>query len=767
MSSFFWDLFEHGETLNNQGAIRIHKSSKLKTDHKHFLGPSTTMLPPPPAPTARAASSTRTKPPMSQPEARKLERVHESRRAASARYRDKHRPKVLEAGRICAARRRSTLKDDEDAKARARAASARYRSENRDELALKQRKVRKAAFIKKHGVHAYIQRCFDAPIPREPDSPPPEDSVDDGNADDEAEDDPSPPANDERRMQMQGDKTHASWTDNPDKSLPDPGTHGLNARYGLNARRPYALGRFSVRMVRRDAAAALTEVVVTVGMGTVEGGIAGYVEGWGLVVACSLSAVGKITDMSLDIDLITALSTDLKTIALLDIAGARDLGYGLSAGNESCGMLWKANEGSGPLFYLKIRPHSYDSGRHCRFLMPALQSCQRISPLSSLSSRISFFASSFPSRLSIYRPRLPRVLDMPCTPPYYPGPGHEDRGAHDRNSQCVYYPVFAGFVRGVFTNSWIARAQTDHYTDPRAKSFKKWVDVQYWWHQQCVDAHGSGGCPPFEPVTFSLVPDPVAQPGPPPCTHIHNPDVHGGTTSPAIAGPSTTSVPLPTAAPSPFASTSSSTSSSVSSTSSLSSTLSSGSMSSSGSPSTSRFPKKEEPSSPQLPAAAPATPVTPRQIPGHRPIPFVTEVTPNGLCITRTAPVTPHTRVRLTPAGEAYADAVAARDGPSVLRTPTPASCAAAAAAAPPPPTVLVTPRVSVPANGAAAPAPRRRTRVVQYGIRGVVVFYSTFESAQAAAQALGLPDSKIMFSSNSDKLEQWMSGKPFEGEET
>ncbi|KAJ7891187.1 hypothetical protein B0H14DRAFT_2560783 [Mycena olivaceomarginata] len=45
--------------------------------------------------------------------------------------------------------------------------------ENRDELALKQRQVRKRAFIHKYGLYAHIQRRFDAPIPgREPDSEP-------------------------------------------------------------------------------------------------------------------------------------------------------------------------------------------------------------------------------------------------------------------------------------------------------------------------------------------------------------------------------------------------------------------------------------------------------------------------------------------------------------------------------------------------------------------------------------------------------------------
>ncbi|KAJ7094437.1 hypothetical protein B0H15DRAFT_946854 [Mycena belliarum] len=95
----------------------------------------------------------------------RVERLEESRRVASAKYRDEHREKVLEAGRVRAARRRAALKDDEVAKAKAREASARYRAQHREELALKQRKVRKRAFIQKHGLTAHIQRRFDAPMP--------------------------------------------------------------------------------------------------------------------------------------------------------------------------------------------------------------------------------------------------------------------------------------------------------------------------------------------------------------------------------------------------------------------------------------------------------------------------------------------------------------------------------------------------------------------------------------------------------------------------
>jgi hypothetical protein len=51
---------------------------------------------------------------------------------------------------------------------------------------LKQRLVRKRTFIHKHGLHAHIQRRFNAPIPgrKEPESEP-----EDGDADDEEDED--------------------------------------------------------------------------------------------------------------------------------------------------------------------------------------------------------------------------------------------------------------------------------------------------------------------------------------------------------------------------------------------------------------------------------------------------------------------------------------------------------------------------------------------------------------------------------------------------
>ncbi|KAF8131364.1 hypothetical protein K438DRAFT_1788288 [Mycena galopus ATCC 62051] len=103
------------------------------------------------------------------------ERKKEAKRVASARYRERNREAVLQAGRERAARRRASLRalkpghqDLEAACSRAREAGARYRAQNRESLVVKQRLVRKRAYIRKHGIYAHIQRRFDAPIHRDP-----------------------------------------------------------------------------------------------------------------------------------------------------------------------------------------------------------------------------------------------------------------------------------------------------------------------------------------------------------------------------------------------------------------------------------------------------------------------------------------------------------------------------------------------------------------------------------------------------------------------
>ncbi|KAJ6458080.1 hypothetical protein C8R47DRAFT_1227221 [Mycena vitilis] len=336
---------------------------------------------------------------------------------------------------------------------------------------------------------------------------------------------------------------------------------------------------------------------------------------------------------------------------------------------------------------------------------------------------------------------------MPCQPPYYPCPGHESIAEHDRCSGCMFYAVWAGFVRGNYTNSWLAREQTEHFTDSRQKGFKSITELRAWWTMMC-NAHHGAGCPPFEPRTFSLHVSPVTHPSSQPCTRAvpaasssaaaaSSSAPTASSSAPAASSSAAVHVPaFPTAAPSPFnASSSSSTS-----TSSWRTTTTAASPT----------PKKEEPASPAMPRS---------------PVPRVT----------------PNTRIQLTPAGVARgntlvsvaqraedaadrADAAIARltGSVSLLATPTAAANAAMA-------TVMVTPRpetASALAPGPRPPSPRADPPVRQYGIRGVAVFYSSFAAAKAAAKKLGLPDSKIMVSSNVDKLEAWMTGEPFLGED-
>jgi hypothetical protein len=47
-----------------------------------------------------------------------------------------------------------------------------------------------------------------------------------------------------------------------------------------------------------------------------------------------------------------------------------------------------------------------------------------------------------------------------------------------------------------------------------------------------------------------------------------------------------------------------------------------------------------------------------------------------------------------------------------------------------------------------------------------VAVFYHSHAAALAAAHSLNRPTAKIMVSDNIEKLEAWMFGKPFVGED-
>ncbi|KAF8205187.1 hypothetical protein K438DRAFT_1964275 [Mycena galopus ATCC 62051] len=301
--------------------------------------------------------------------------------------------------------------------------------------------------------------------------------------------------------------------------------------------------------------------------------------------------------------------------------------------------------------------------------------------------------------------------------------------------------------------NWVARQQSERYVNSHTKSFKTWDDKIHWWNQQCNELH-QNGCPPFEAVTFSLAGDPRTQPGPGPCTFYAPLSVaHARAATDDVAAPATANAPDSAVA-------------SIVNRGDLfledgvdgvtivrrllqcpSTSASSASLSSMRSPRV----KTED--------------VIPDLIPPPKEEPYSPRV----------AGVTLNTRVHLTPTGRRYAESLqlpspTPANTPTPTNTPTPAG--RRAPAAPALPSIAATPhaphaRVPGAAAVPAAPAPSAgAARRHAYGIHGVPVFYVTYGSALAAALKLGLDDSKIMFSENAEKLEQWMLGKPFLGEE-
>jgi hypothetical protein len=259
----------------------------------------------------------------------------------------------------------------------------------------------------------------------------------------------------------------------------------------------------------------------------------------------------------------------------------------------------------------------------------------------------------------------------------------------------------------LITLSWIARDQTDRFTDAQHKGFKKWAELEQWWRVQC-SAHHQGACPAFKPLNFTLDPPANTHPSTPACTRVPVAAVASGSAfaTAASAMPSTalhapvrgaddaTIRVCPMPAGSPFAASPSSTEDVK--------------------------PKREE-TKPSLHLNAP-----PRV---------------HGL-----------TRVQLTPTGYARGTALLAARATDHGTPPAPAFAR---------PSVLVTP---APADVAADMAAERAPHY--YGIRGVSVFYHTHAAAMAAASSLQLAEPQIMVSRNVEKLERWMLGEPFEGED-
>ncbi|KAJ7355975.1 hypothetical protein DFH08DRAFT_803899 [Mycena albidolilacea] len=266
-----------------------------------------------------------------------------------------------------------------------------------------------------------------------------------------------------------------------------------------------------------------------------------------------------------------------------------------------------------------------------------------------------------------------------CIPPYYPSPGHETRSCHDNDLMCLYYVVFVGRTLVLRTLSWIARDQTDRFTDAQHKGFKKWAELEQWWRVQC-SAHHQGACPKFEAVNFTLDPPSNTHPSTPACNHVPAAPVDSCTTmfAPVCAAKDPTIRVRPMAVGLPFAAL--------------------------------PQPKREE-----------------------------------GEGSLKREDTEPSLHLNLTSMGHARGTALVAAHVTHQASPPLPASVR---------PSVLVTP---APANSATERGPR------YYGIRGVSVFYHTHA---VAATSLQLAEPHIMVSRNVEKLERWMFGKPFKGED-
>ncbi|KAJ7106177.1 hypothetical protein C8R44DRAFT_886069 [Mycena epipterygia] len=337
------------------------------------------------------------------------------------------------------------------------------------------------------------------------------------------------------------------------------------------------------------------------------------------------------------------------------------------------------------------------------------------------------------------------IFSMPCQPPYYASPGHEDKHKHDRVASCMYYVVCVGWHRGIFSSSWIARAQTDGFSDSKSKSFRNWSGAIEYWDDHCARNHGPT-CPDFPLLPFSLTMDPIRQPGPPPCTHPLVPSTSQAppplvSTSWAPTPPPVVTVSIPSA----------------------------------------------KAGTPRIITTLPIRPRLSKQTEACSPWPVKTKEPKSphlALC------VTPYTCVQLMLTGRALA---ARFDAPATTLTPTMAhevgqlvfplsTCDAAGAGDPvarqtgpaaggvartPILSLLATPWPSHCVTPTTAPAPAiPAPRVHQYGIWGITVFFNSHASVKAAATKLGLANAKIMFSDNTNKLEAWMTGKPFLGED-
>ncbi|KAJ7850848.1 hypothetical protein B0H13DRAFT_2360508 [Mycena leptocephala] len=239
--------------------------------------------------------------------------------------------------------------------------------------------------------------------------------------------------------------------------------------------------------------------------------------------------------------------------------------------------------------------------------------------------------------------------------------------------------VFEGFVRGIYTNSWIARDQTERYTDSRQKSFKKKGEADAWWALMCTALH-QNGCRPSSRA------------------------VHEGPTAAGVA-------------------------------------------------------------------PVPAVHVTAATFLALHPPPSVL-LRPLARQRSRSPPPPKKEKIPGTPNLHLNVP-------PSLPRAPRLALPSSRSVPTSPPSTPTLLPNVGTVGDGDTRSGVRDRQRqraashhlrprhgCVNTGSAVVAVFYNSFAAARAAAVTLELPDAKIMVSDNPEKLEAWMTGKPFVGED-
>ncbi|KAJ7880720.1 hypothetical protein B0H14DRAFT_2566121 [Mycena olivaceomarginata] len=268
--------------------------------------------------------------------------------------------------------------------------------------------------------------------------------------------------------------------------------------------------------------------------------------------------------------------------------------------------------------------------------------------------------------------------------------------------------------------SWITRSLCNGFTDSRHKAFKKCMEAERLWADLCATEH-RGGCPAFEPVTFTLDPPANTHPSSVPCTI----PILGLPPRVVLPTQEPTSRVLPMPAGSPFTSTVSG---------SLTLSGSSASLGSSTSSGTASF---ISPAALERPAAryTPHSGAAHTDQPGLRQRPQLL----NAKGTTRRNP--PPQRPLVLPSRLSTRRPVLL---PRSLAPPSSSPLVATDAN-----TALI---AAVPATPGACPI--------------VAVFYHSHAAALAAAHSLNRPTAKIMVSDNIEKLEAWMFGKPFVGED-